>query len=103
KADDQLVIVGAREFLQAVYLRERLHVVRVQKHGAGPDCRLRERRARVLREHIPQSHAIACESIKIRGEINARVVGTDIIRTDRIDDKDENIWPSGGRWLQVLN
>ena len=77
--------------------------MRVQQHGAGPDCWFGKGGSGVLREYISQCDAIMRECVKIGCEVNLRVVRADVVRPHRIDHEKKYIGPQRRSRLQVLH
>src|SRR5580698_991251 len=101
-ANRHLVAVRRGQFFQAVNPAERLQIMRMQQHGAGPDRRLRKRGAGILRVDIVDYHTIGRESIEVGREINLRVVGPDVVLPQRINYKNKNVRPPTVRRNQPI-
>src|SRR5579864_3748581 len=78
----------------------------MQQQGAGPDCRFREFGSGVLGVDVRHHHTIFGKSIEVGSEVDTRIVGSEIVGTERIDDKNEDVWAycgSGGQVFDQIN
>src|SRR5215471_7347442 len=77
--------------------------MRMQQFRAGPDCGLRNRRSRVLAVRAMEYDAVSGKSVQIRSVVHAGVVGSEIIRTHRVDNKQEDVGPRLLRRSEIVD
>ncbi len=91
-AEPLAVPVHLEQPIEGVHRPERLHVLFVGQRRSGPDRRHRQPGPAIPRERILQHEILGCELGDARREGGAGVVGPEIVRTQAVDDKQEDEW-----------
>src|SRR5262249_52339700 len=98
-----LVVVRVDHLLQVVEIGERLRIVRMQKHEPRPEGRLGKGSSTVLAIRLAEDDAVPGKRVHVGGEVDARVVGSEIIRAHRVHDHDEDVGKRSGSLGKGLN